>query len=868
MTHAARSFIAAAKRLSRRALPAVLAITFVAAAGYRVVAALGQAAPQRAAASGVSPEGLAQINALLAEKAALTADQRKINSRLLHAKRRLTGETSVTTVAVVLPRSNNGKVQLELRAEVTDRLLTALGGLGVDVVATQSSGRSVLVDADLLQIEQIAALPDVYFVEPKPEYTTSALRQSISTPSSVGVAADIRTLRERKARARAALVASVRAALSDQGFITNVGSVTSQGDVTHNAAAARATFGVNGTGVKVGVISNDVKGLTTSQATDLGPVTILPGQAGTCDPPQVCGEGTAMLEIIHDLAPGAELFFATGNPTPAQFAQNIRDLRAAGCDIIVDDVLYYLETPFQDGQDPSVISPTNGGVIAQAVKDVTAAGALYFSSAGNSGNKDSSASGTWEGDFVDGGPATIEPGRLHSFGSAAYDVVTVNTGPVSLHWSDPLGASANDYDIFIFNSTGTTLFDFSAEDQSGTQDPYEFMGGAFTSERIVIVKFSGAARFLHLDTNRGRLATSTAGSTHGHADTTSPTSFSVAATPAASPFAVGFPPGPFPSSFNSTNTVEFFSSDGPRHVFFTSTGAAITPGNVSSTGGQILQKPDLTAADGVAISGAGGFPTPFFGTSAAAPHAAAIAALVKSARPGLTASQVRAALVYSAIDIQAAGTDRDSGIGIIMADTAVFAVLPPRITAPPASQIIPANTTASLSVVADGLAPLAYQWYQGLTGTLNPIGGATSSTYVTPPLDGQTNYWVRVSNTNGSVASSTAKVSVTFTELHSTDQTLTTGLTVVLAAHILELRARINAVLTAHSLPTITWAETLSTHVTVIKAAHVNELRTAMTALYAGLGLPPPTFTGTITIGSIIRAQTIAELRNLVTAVE
>ncbi len=848
----------AARLLFASTLRACLAVSLAVATGYSAVAALGQASPQGLVTKGVSPEGQALITALLREKAALTANQRKIDSRLLHAKRRLTRETSVTTVDVALPRGGNGRVQLELRAEVTDQLLTALGGLGVDVVATQPSGRSVLVDADLLQIEQIAALPNVYFVQPKPDYITAAFREGMSMPSPVNRDADIRTHREQTARARDALVASVRAALSDQRFITNTGSVTSEGDVTHKAAVARATFGVNGAGVKVGVISDGVTGLADSQARgDLGPVTVLPGQGG------IGSEGTAMLEIIHDLAPAAQLFFATASPTPAQFAQNIRNLRTAGCDIIVDDVLYLLESPFQDGQAPSVISTTNAGVVIQAVKDVTAAGALYFSSAGNSGNQDAGTSGTWEGDFVDGGPTAIEPPGLdHSFGGAAYDVITGTnpTGYVTLHWSDPLGGSANDYDIFILDSTGTTLLDFSFNDQTGTQDPYEQTQPAFPGERIVIVKYSGDARFLHLDTNRGRLAISTAGTTRGHATTSSPTSFSVAATRAV---------GPYPNPFNSMNTVETFSSDGPRRIFFTSDGTAITPGNVSSTGGQILQKPDLTAADGVSVTGAGGFPNPFFGTSAAAPHAAAIAALIKSARPGVTASQVRAALMYSAIDIHGAGTDRNSGVGIVMADTGVFAVSPPRITTAPASQTtIPANTTAGLSVAATGLTPLEYQWHQALSGIVNPIPGATLNTYTTPPLDGQTNYWVSVSNPNGSVASNTAKVSVTFTDPHSTDQTLTTGLTIVLAADILELRTRIDAVLTAHNQPAITWAETLSRRVTVIKAAHVNELRTAILTLYAALGLPAPTFTGSITIGSLIRAQTIAELRNLVTSVE
>src|SRR4029079_12417182 len=99
--------------------------------------------------------------------------------------------------------------------------------------------------------------------------------------------------------------------------------------------------------------------------------------------------------------------------------QHIRDLRNAGCDIIVDDVLYFVETPFQDGQVGA--TNTNGGVIIQAVKDVSAAGALYFSSAGNSGNLTDGTSGTWEGDFVDGGPVgppistAGETGRGHNF---------------------------------------------------------------------------------------------------------------------------------------------------------------------------------------------------------------------------------------------------------------------------------------------------------------------------------------------------------------------------------------------------------------------------------------------------------------------
>ena len=124
-----------------------------------------------------------------------------------------------------------------------------------------------------------------------------------------------------------------------------------------------------------------------------------------------------MLEIIHDLAPGAQLYFASAFTSITSFANNIRALRAAGCDIIVDDVAYFAETPFQDGQAANVVSNTNGGVVIQAVNDVTADGALYFSSAGNSGHLSAGTSGTWEGDFVDGGAApslgALTSGRLH-----------------------------------------------------------------------------------------------------------------------------------------------------------------------------------------------------------------------------------------------------------------------------------------------------------------------------------------------------------------------------------------------------------------------------------------------------------------------
>src|SRR4029079_4249293 len=100
-------------------------------------------------------------------------------------------------------------------------------------------------------------------------------------------------------------------------------------------------------------------------------------------------EGSAMLEIVHDLAPDAELYFATANGGVAAFADAIIQLYNAGCTVIVADVSYTNESPFQDGP------------IAQAVNTVTASGVLYFSSAGNAGSMAKSTAGVYEGNFVD-----------------------------------------------------------------------------------------------------------------------------------------------------------------------------------------------------------------------------------------------------------------------------------------------------------------------------------------------------------------------------------------------------------------------------------------------------------------------------------
>jgi hypothetical protein len=645
-----------------RGVLSCLIVLIVVAAG-RPARLGGQTLPQTPGVT-VSPEALAQIEALIAEKESRTPTQQKIDSQLIYELKIRAGAPpalGVPTLETDVPRAPDGHPVVDVKANVTPALLAALRGLGGEILS--STAGSVRMHLDLAQVEAVARMPDVAFVGPRQDAVTT---RAAAAGAPMTAEAWTRAAGDRRSERRAAAAAFLRGAiggLQAANAGTGVGSQSSEGDVAHRAHVARASFGVNGTGVKIGVLSNGVVNLAASQALgDLGPVTVLPGQTGTGD------EGTAMLEIIHDLAPGAQLYFATAFTSITSFAQNIRDLHAAGCDIIVDDVFYYVETPFQDGAPGP--TQTNAGAVIQAVKDVTAAGALFFSSAGNAGNLNDATAGVWEGDFADGGP-TAAPmplgNRMHNFGGSNFNLITaVNTvAPISLSWSDPLGASSNDYDLFRLNAAGTAVAASSTNIQNGTQDPYEQVGQNITQAApIVIVKNAAAApRFLHVNMNRGRFQRTTSGQTHGHSTVDSVGAYGVAATPAGAAF---------PGAFTSSNVVETFSSDGPRRIFYQADGTELTPGNVLASGGKLLQKPDITAADGVAVTGVGGFGSPFFGTSAAAPHAAAIAALLKSANPALTPTQIRAALTSTAIDIEAAGVDRDSGAGIIMPVAALY----------------------------------------------------------------------------------------------------------------------------------------------------------------------------------------------------
>jgi hypothetical protein len=593
----------------------------------------------------IPAEGLAQIQAYTAEKQNRTPAEAKLSSQLLHAMRTLAGRPAVPGISGPMPGveqfiadrvAADNTVQVTIQGDINPSLLAAIAQAGGTQIDAYPQFGLVTARLPIGSLLAVSARDDVRSIRPLDRAHTNRY---------------VPTDDERRTMLAAAIAQGI-----PNGPITNSG--TSQGFHAHGADLVVAT-GIDGTGVKICVLSDGVDSLATLQgAGQLPAVDVVAGQAGSGD------EGTAMLQIVHDMAPNAALGFATAFTNAPSFAANIVTLRNAphNCDIIVDDVTYFTEGAFQDG------------IIAQSVNTVTAAGALYFSSAANSGNlTHATLAGTWEGDFVAGGaagPPISGAGTLHNFGGSTFDTLTTRGTVVVLEWSDPLGASNNDYDLYILNAAGTAVLTASTNVQNGNDDPVEIVGCSASlcpnNARVVVVLFSGATRALRVDTERGTMTIVTAGNTFGH--NAAGSAFTAAATAIANAGGGLFTGG-------VADPVETYSSDGPRKIFYTPAGAAITPGNVlfGTGGGVTLAKVDLTATD-CTHSFVPGF-DPFCGTSAAAPHAAAIAGLIKSAKLTATNAQVKTALLNSALDIEAVGSDRDSGVGIVMAPAGVRALL-------------------------------------------------------------------------------------------------------------------------------------------------------------------------------------------------
>nr|WP_246269989.1 PKD domain-containing protein [Methanofollis tationis] len=322
-----------------------------------------------------------------------------------------------------------------------------------------------------------------------------------------------------------------------------------------------------------------------------------------------------MLEIVHDIAPDADLYFHDHGSSWIEFNAAIDALAAAGCTVICDDIAWTTVPYFQDG------------IIASHIQSLVDEGEIiYVSSAGNY------AKAHYQGGYVDGGNG------WHDFGGDIELPFTVPAGAsifVVLEWNDPWGSSSNDYDLYVYDSLGTKIAS-STGPQDGDDNPIEYAsvrntGASAAKAYIGVKKYSGSARALEIFTFGASVDASystTADSVFGHQA-------------AEGVIAVG--------SIDYADVIRYYSSRGPSTISY--------PVAVQR------EKPEISATDGVSVTGSGGFPSTFYGTSAAAPHVAAISGLVWGLAPDLSAAEVREKMLSTAEDLGTGGFDTIYGYG-------------------------------------------------------------------------------------------------------------------------------------------------------------------------------------------------------------
>jgi len=469
-------------------------------------------------------------------------------------------------------------------------------------------------------------------------------------------------------------------------------TVISQGDTAQLSYLARKKYHVDGKGVKVGILSDSYN--------NLGGAAIgvahgeLPGPGNPQNyktPVQVLSdldsggtdEGRAMMEIVHDVAPASSLAFHTADNGQADFANGILQLANAGCQVVADDVFYYAEPFFQDG------------IIAQAVDQVKQQGVTYFSSAGNNSIR------SYTSDYR---PTTISPfgpsaGTAHNF-AAPTDPVRIlqpiyippgGTMITSFQWDQSsfsasgVGAST-DFDIYLLNSKGEIVA-VGGSDNIASGDPIEVFGYVNNTTDVTfylaIVKYTGpdvsvlkyilygdALFYLTKPAIPGILSPTIVGHTKADGAISTGAAFWLQT----------------PAYGADTPQVESFSSVGGVPNYFDTHGNRIAP--------LIRKKPEIVAPDGGNTSffdpfGNGDIPEDkdslpnFFGTSAAAPHAAGVAALMIDAQKlnTISPSQIKGILSSHTWDMDNPytpgfdkGFDFATGYGLIKATDAVAEV--------------------------------------------------------------------------------------------------------------------------------------------------------------------------------------------------
>jgi hypothetical protein len=476
---------------------------------------------------------------------------------------------------------------------------------------------------------------------------------------------------------------------SASAMMTNAGLVTSQGDPAMRSDVARAVNENDGEGITVGVLSDSYNSLGDA-ATDVANGDLPPGVV-VLEDSFGSDEGRAMMQLITDVAPGAGQAFHTANFGQANFADGILRLaNEANADVIVDDIIYFAEPMFQDG------------IIAQAADQVVADGVAYFSAAGNQSRLayEGEVRITGELDPFTGSPQhDFDPGA----GIDVFQEINVPVGSgfvMAFQWDSPFasaspgsGGSTNDLDIIVYDSTETIALAGGIAGNLGGDavEVFSFVnfGGFGDTFNISISKFAGDdpgylkyVMFPFADVDIVEFDTQS-GTTYGHA-------FAAGAESVGAAFY-----GDTPEFGVDPPIVEPFSSAGGSPTGLVTPIFFDTDGNRLATPEIRDDKPGIVAPDNTNttffVSGfdiePDGFPN-FPGTSAAAPHAAGVAALMLSSAGGsgsLTPTEVYTTLRDTAIDMDDPDTpgfdigfDFATGFGFVDAEAAVGAVaLPP-----------------------------------------------------------------------------------------------------------------------------------------------------------------------------------------------
>jgi hypothetical protein len=460
------------------------------------------------------------------------------------------------------------------------------------------------------------------------------------------------------------------------------GVASTSGDTSVHTNYVRDGYNLSGAGIKVGIISDGFNTIPGDPASidvlngDLTPVHVLKEYpyGRTLD------EGRAMLQVVHDMAPAASLAFRTGFISEGDFAKGIYELQEDGCQVIADDITYITAPFFKDG------------LAAKAVDAVKSKGVSYFSAAGNFGAKSYEA-------IFNPAPAPLGvTGFAHNFGGG--DILqddSLKPGPytIVMQWEDSIyslgqGGALSDYDIYLTNDDGTIRFGMNRFNIGA--DPIEVLpftvkGDTRTNIMIVRASGSGNVRFKivvfrgDLKFNEFETGTSTL---VGQANAVG--AMAIAAARYTKTPAFGASPA----------VAESFTSIGGTPVY-----------------GTARKKPDFTAPDGVnttvdfsSLNIEGDLFPNFFGTSAAAPHAAAAAALIlegknKFYNKALEPDSVRLILSQTALDMSTTGFDYSTGYGLVQADAALasFARATPKIdTLIKDPSVIPGKETFNLTV--------------------------------------------------------------------------------------------------------------------------------------------------------------------------